>query len=126
MKNLTVCLMLVIGFCLTTKVQAQSADIKFETETHTFGKVSLGKPVTFDFKYTNLGDAPLIISKAEGSSNDIVLKFSKESLSQNGTAVVSVTYTPTGNAAPFSKTITIASNARIPVKVLYIKGEIIP
>ena len=41
------------------------ADIKFEQTTHNFGTFSENSPVvSYTFKFTNVGDAPLVIHQA--------------------------------------------------------------
>src|ERR1700753_2564715 len=43
------------------------AKMKFEKETHDFGKIKPGDIVNFDFKFTNTGNAPLIITDGYAS-----------------------------------------------------------
>ena len=44
------------------------ADIKFEQTTHNFGTFSENSPVvSYTFKFTNVGDAPLVIHQAVAS-----------------------------------------------------------
>ncbi len=44
-----------------------SAIIKFEKDTHNFGKLIEGEIVTYSFKFTNLGKGPLVIGHASAS-----------------------------------------------------------
>ena len=37
---------------------------KWVETTHDFGKIPQGKPVTYEFKFTNVGTAPIVISQA--------------------------------------------------------------
>lgn len=125
MKKILAALTLFIGvtFAAQAQTDTKSPQFKFESETHNFGKILVNKPVTFDFKYENTGEEPLIITKAEASCGCTVPKYTITPTKKGETGVISVTYSAAGPASPFSKTITIMSNSKTPVKVLYIKGE---
>jgi hypothetical protein len=123
MKKILVLFAFVLGFGIAANAQAKPAEFKFEADTHDFGKIPMGKPVTYEFKYTNVGEQPLIITKAEGSCGCTVPKYTSTPLKKGETGVISVTFNAAAGPSPFSKTVTVSSNAKTPVKVLYIKGE---
>jgi len=125
MKKILVLFAFVMGFGLMANAQtaAKPAEFKFEAETHDFGKITVNKPVTYDFKYTNVGEEPLIITKAEASCGCTVPKYTTVPLKKGETGTISVTFSAAGAPQPFTKTVTVTSNAKTPVKVLYIKGE---
>lgn len=123
MKKLLIAIAFIFGVTLATKAQTKPAEFKFEQETHDFGKVVLGKPVSFDYKFTNIGDQPLIITKVEPTCGCTVPKFTNVPIKKGETGTISITYNPAGAAMPFNKAITVSSNAKTPVKVLYFKGE---
>lgn len=102
----------------------EKAEFKFEKETHDFGKISQGKPVSVDFKFTNIGDEPLIITNIESVCGCTVPKYTNTPILKGQTGTITVTYNAAA-MAPFSKGLTIRSNAKTPVKVIYIKGEVI-
>jgi len=105
------------------KIDAQ-AEFKFEKETHDFGKIPQGNPVSIDFKFTNIGDEPLIISNIESVCGCTVPKYTNTPILKGKSGIITVTYNAAA-IAPFSKGLTIKSNAKTPVKVIYIKGEVI-
>ncbi|WP_316739408.1 DUF1573 domain-containing protein [Pedobacter aquatilis] len=124
MKKIFVLFAFILGFGLVANAQtAAKAEFKFEAETHDFGKITVNKPVTYDFKYTNVGEEPLIITKAEASCGCTVPKYTTVPLKKGESGTISVTFSAAGAPQPFTKTVTITSNAKTPVKVLYIKGE---
>ncbi|MCX2429466.1 MULTISPECIES: DUF1573 domain-containing protein [unclassified Pedobacter] len=123
MKKILVLFAFVLGFGVVANAQSKPADFKFESETHDFGKIPMGKPVTFDFKYTNVGEEPLIISKAEASCGCTVPKYTSTPIKKGETGVISVTFNAAAGPSAFSKAVTLTSNAKTPIKVLYIKGE---
>ena len=123
MKKLLVLLTFVLGISVASFAQAKPAEFKFDAESHDFGKIPLGKPVSVDFKFVNIGDEPLILTKVETTCGCTVPTYTKTPVLKGQTGVIKVTYSPAGSPLPFSKSITITSNAKTTTKVLYIKGE---
>ena len=123
MKKLIVLLTFVLGVTLTTFAQSKPAEFKFDKESYDFGKIPLTKPVTVDFTFTNVGDEPLIITKVETTCGCTVPVYTQTPVKKGESGSIKVTYNPAGSPLPFSKSITITSNAKTTTKVLYIKGE---
>jgi len=125
MKKLFFLCAVLIGFGAMTAMKIdEKPEFKFEKEVHDFGKIAQGKPVQVDFKFTNVGDEPLIITSVESTCGCTVPKYTSTPVKKGESGVITVTY----NAAavmPFSKAVTIKSNAQTPVKLLYIKGEVV-
>lgn len=123
MKKLLILFTLILGTTIAVQAQNLPAEFKFDKESHNFGKVVLGTPVSVDFKFTNIGDQPIIISGVESSCGCTVPEYTKTPVKKGETGIVKVTFNPAGAALPFSKIVTITSNAKTTTKVLYIKGE---
>ncbi|GAA4464609.1 DUF1573 domain-containing protein [Nibrella saemangeumensis] len=103
---------------------AQKGVMKFKKETHDFGKVEQGKPVTHVFEFTNTGTDPVVIADAVASCGCTKPTFSREPIMPGKTGSISATY----NAAAmggFNKSVTVTSNAETPSIVLYLKGEVV-
>jgi hypothetical protein len=95
------------------------------TETnYDFGRIVQGKPVTATFKFTNKGEAPLIISNARGSCGCTGVEYPKEPVMPGKTGEVKATYNAAAMGA-FSKTVTVESNAEGGMVTLMFKGEVI-
>lgn len=125
MKKLILLCGVVFLFATVTALKIESAaEFKFEKETHDFGKVPQGTPVSIDFKFTNIGDEPLIISNIESVCGCTVPKYTKTPVLKGQSGTITVTYNAAA-LAPFSKGLTIKSNAKTPIKVIYIKGEVV-
>jgi len=131
-----ICLMLFIGVFTTPLFSQQLAVVnflspRFETAdfswivtTHDFGKIKVNKHVTHEFKFTNSGDAPLVISSVQASCGCTVTDYSKDPIAPGAEGYVKATY----NAAKvgvFSKTVTVNANAAESVVQLTIKGEVV-
>ena len=102
-----------------------AAEIVFETEVHDFGTIEYGGNGTYDFKFSNTGKSPLIISNARGSCGCTVPKWPKEPVGKGQSGSINVQY-DTKRPGPFTKTVTINSNAKTPTKVITIKGVVSP
>ncbi|TDB69232.1 DUF1573 domain-containing protein [Arundinibacter roseus] len=113
-----------VAFCLATAVFAHAAASFSWIETsHDFGKIQKGKPVVASFEFKNSGTQPLVISQAVGSCGCTGVEFSKDPILPNQTGSIKATF----NAAvvgPFSKSVTVTSNAETGVVVLKIHGEV--
>ncbi|WP_395627678.1 DUF1573 domain-containing protein [Daejeonella sp.] len=125
MKKLVILCSVLFLFASVTAFKVEDkAEFKFVTETHDFGKIPQGKPVTVDFKFTNIGNEPLIISNIASVCGCTVPKYTNTPILKGQTGTITVTY----NAAAmsfFSKGLTITSNSKTPTKVIYIKGEVV-
>jgi hypothetical protein len=131
-----ICLILLVGAFTTPVFSQQLAVInflspRFETPNfswivtnHDFGKIKLNSPVTHEFRFTNSGDAPLVISSVQASCGCTVTDYSKDPIAPGSEGYVKATY----NAAKvgvFSKTVTVNANAAESVVQLTIKGEVV-
>ena len=125
MKKLIILCSVVFLFASVTAFKIEEkAEFKFEKETHDFGKIAQGKPVSVEFKFTNTGNEPLIITNIESVCGCTVPKYTNTPVLKGQTGTISVTYNAAA-LAPFSKGLTIRSNAKTPIKVIYIKGEVV-
>ncbi|GAB3756590.1 DUF1573 domain-containing protein [Spirosoma pomorum] len=103
---------------------AQKGVMKFAQETHDFGKIEQGKPVTHVFDFKNTGSDPVIINDAQASCGCTKPSFSREPIMPGKSGQISATFNA---AAPgqFTKTVTVTSNAASSQAVLYLKGEVV-
>jgi hypothetical protein len=122
MKKLFLLVAFVIGFTSISMAQTKPGEFKFDSEVHDFGKIVLGKEVTHTFNFTNVGDAPIIISKVETTCGCTIPEYSKVPVKKGEKGFIKLTLTPSGPAVPIVKSITLTSNARTTTKVLLIKG----
>jgi hypothetical protein len=101
-------------------------NISFINETHDFGEVVEGKVATHEFVFTNTGNAPLIIQNVQASCGCTSPFWTKEPVMPGKTGTIKASYNSAGRPGPFTKSLTITSNAaNTPSKVVYIKGMVI-
>jgi hypothetical protein len=130
MKNLFFSFLLFAGISFTASAQEQkvatgekTSEISFEKELHDFGTLDYAADGTYAFKFTNTGDENLVISNCQGSCGCTVPKWPREPILKGQSAYITVSY-DTKRPGPFTKTVTVTSNAKSPTKVLTIKGEV--
>ncbi len=135
MKIKSLLLLLFIGFTTVSFAQEKKTldniandpnqpEFKFETEEYDFGKITQGESVTYEFKFTNLGTEPMIISKAEGSCGCTVPIWPKEPIMKGQKSTIKVTFNSTGKMGVQDKTVTLTSNAKQNPIVIHIKGTV--
>lgn len=99
----------------------------FDSETIDYGTVPANSDGKREFTFVNNGTQPLIITNAAGSCGCTVPTFPKEPIMPGARAVIGVKYDTSRAGQPFSKNVTITSNAKdMPSKVLTIKGTVSP
>lgn len=130
MKKLFFTTFLSVGLLISAFAQDQKAasgekmpEISFEKELHDFGTIDYASDGTYAFKFTNTGDENLVISNCQGSCGCTVPKWPREPILKGQSAYITVSY-DTKRPGPFTKTVTVTSNAKSPTKVLTIKGEV--
>jgi len=105
---------------------ASGPSINVDKEVHDYGDVPFGGDGTCEFKVTNSGTEPLILSKCKGSCGCTVPKCDPNPILPGESSVITVKY-DTKRPGPINKSVTINSNAtNEPVKVVRIKGTVAP
>lgn len=94
----------------------------FKFSIHDFGNIQEGPTAEHEFEFTNTGKEPIIISNVSASCGCTTPSYSKDPVLPGKKGKIKAIYNTQGRVSPFTKTITITSNAG--VKVLTIKGEV--
>lgn len=100
------------------------AKIEFETEIIDYGTIEQNSNGVREFKFTNSGNGPLIISEARKSCGCTIPTWPKEPIKPGENSVIKVKYA-TNRIGVFNKMVTIISNAERSSIVLRIKGKIL-
>ncbi len=103
---------------------SQKGVMKFKEESHNFGKIEQGKPVTHAFLFKNTGTEPVIISKVEVSCGCTTPEFTRDPVLPGRTGTIKATY-DAANLHGFIKPLTVLSNSESPSITLYLKGEVV-
>ncbi|CAA0141415.1 DUF1573 domain-containing protein [Tenacibaculum maritimum] len=111
------------AICFIT-LTATAQEFKFEEETIDYGKIALGSEGKRVFEFTNIGDAPLIISDVKSTCGCTVPSKPEAPIMPGEKGKIEVSY-DTKRLGGFSKAITIMSNAKGQErKMVKIKGYI--
>lgn len=98
----------------------------FEQTDHDFGSINEGDVVEHTFKFTNTGDAPLIIQNAQGSCGCTVPDWTREPIPVGGEGVVTAKFNSKGKPNAQNKTVTITANTWPKTTTLRIKAMVNP
>ncbi|MCI0473252.1 MAG: DUF1573 domain-containing protein [Ignavibacteria bacterium] len=109
---------------LTASLKAPK--IVFKEDVHDFGKVPRGPELQYNFKFTNKGNAPLVIERVQTSCGCTGATVGdKKEYKKNESGEIKVNFATQGRDGQQEKTITIFSNdPENPQKTLSIKCEI--
>lgn len=107
--------------------QQNNAKISFNTDKYNYGTIKEDDETAYyDFDFKNTGATPLIIQRVSTSCGCTTPEWPKEPIAPGKSGKIRVGYDPKGRPGPFSKTISVYSNADVNVVVLQISGEVLP
>lgn len=106
------------------KITADNAEFTWTMKEFDFGQIKMGVPVNHEFKFTNSGDAPLLITSVQASCGCTVTSYSKDPIEAGGEGFVKATYNA-ASVGQFTKTVTVTANTDVSVIQLTIKGEVV-
>ncbi len=109
----------------STDNTAGEAVFTFDKEEHDFGTLVDGEKVSYSFRFTNTGDAPLIISTAKGSCGCTVPNWPKEPIAPGEGGTIDVTFNSSGRSGVQSKAVTLTANTNPNRKVIRITSEVV-
>ncbi len=98
--------------------------VKFEQEIFDFKTIQQGEKVHYDFKFTNTGKSPLIITNATATCGCTQPEFPKEPVKPGEEGLIKVTFNSEGKQGMQDKVITLTSNANPEANQLHLVGEV--
>lgn len=99
------------------------AAFKWSETTHDFGQIAQGKPVTAEFKFTNTGKVPLVLSSVNASCGCTTPDWTKDPIPPGKSGFIKATFNAAA-AGSFNKSVTVNANVEGGATYLYIKGEV--
>lgn len=124
MKRLLFCLIAIMAMAVS--VQAKKyPQIKFEKSVVDMGTFCMDEPVRkCVFRFTNVGDAKLVINKVRVTCGCTVVDYPKDFIAPGGSGEIMVTYDGTGKMpGRFKKSITIEANTKDVLTRIFIQGD---
>lgn len=98
--------------------------VSFENIAHDFGTIPQGKKVSHTYKFTNNGEAPLVIQSANPTCGCTVSDYTKESIPVGGTGFVTADF-DAKTAGTQNKSITVTTNAWPRTTTLTFKANVV-
>jgi hypothetical protein len=125
-------LMLVLSFMCLLSVGLNAQDkqtetietIVFDKTVHEYGTIERGGDGNSEFKFTNKGKEPLILTNVRSSCGCTVPQWPREPILPGESGVIKVKY-DTNRMGAINKSVIVSSNATNPTVVLRIKGKVV-
>ena len=108
---------------VTPQPKVDVAVFEWDSQAFDFGKIKQGVPATHEFKFTNKGKVPLVITNAQPSCGCTTPDWTRTPVAPGEKGFIKATF----NAAavgPFTKSVTVTANVENGTTVLQIKGEV--
>jgi hypothetical protein len=130
MKKLLFLLVFAVGttaaFSQVTATGKQDVAVAtFDAASFDFGKIKQGVPVNHEFKFTNTGKIPMIITNVAASCGCTTPDWTKDPIPPGGQGFIKATFNA-ASAGGFNKTVTVTSNIENGFVQLTIRGEVLP
>jgi len=106
-----------------TEPKAEVAVAAFDSQNFDFGKIKQGVPATHEFKFTNKGKVPMIITNVQASCGCTTPDWTKDPIPPGGEGFIKATYNAAALGA-FTKSVTVTSNIENGFVQLSIRGEV--
>lgn len=127
MKKLLFTIALLTGVFAYTFAQTSASEtapvMSFEKTVHDYGTINKNADGKCEFKFTNTGREPLILSKPRSNCGCTVPDWPQEPIMPGQSNKIVVTY-DTSKPGPINKQVTVISNAVNSPVVLQIKGMV--
>lgn len=109
----------------TAAVASPDAPVmSFESGMYNFGKIVHGEKVHHEYKFTNTGKTPLIITNATATCGCTIPEPPKEPIKPGASGVIKVEFNSEGKMGMQDKIITITSNGNPSTSELHLIGEV--
>lgn len=102
----------------------KQAVIQFDKTEYDFGKILQGEVVSYTFHFTNVGNAPLLITGVDKSCGCTASDYSREPVEPGKTGQIKITYDSKGHHGFQSKTLVVLANTNPAQTKLRIKAEV--
>jgi len=108
-----------------TVKQTNAPIMNFDKSSYDFGKITRGDKVTYDFKFTNTGKSPLIITNAVASCGCTTPNWPKTPVIPGQSGQITVVFNSTGKVGLQDKMVTITANTNPAQTVVHLVGEVL-
>jgi len=106
-------------------IVSANTEIVFTEYEHDFGPVEAGEKVSYTFTFENRGPEDLIIASANTTCGCTVPRFDSRPVKAGDKGNLEVVFDTSGRQGLQSKTVSVHSNAKVPVVLLKITAYVI-
>lgn len=99
---------------------------KFEHELWDFGKINEGEEVKHVYRFTNVGNEDMVISKVTATCGCTIPRWNREPIPPGGEGEIEVKFNSKNKPGNQSKSVTITANTVPPTTMLHFKATVIP
>ena len=113
-----------IGAPAPVQTPQTPSQLKWEKETHEFGTIEQGKPVSYEFTFTNTTNKDITLTNVKASCGCTATNYTKTAVKPGEKGIVTATYNAAAGGA-FHKTVTVmTSEENSAPKIITIKGTV--
>ncbi len=109
----------------TVTVKKDSAVLKISEKIFDFGTVKQGQPTTHEYKVTNTGNKPLVISDVVRGCGCTTPRWTQDPILPGQSGSIWATFKSDIGYGHIMKPLHIYSNATVPQMDIYIQGELL-
>jgi hypothetical protein len=102
--------------------KVSGANIEFVSLEHDFGTIKDGEKVFWNFRFTNTGNAPLLINRVKADCGCTVPDYPRTPIAPGEEGKIKVTFDSKGRMGRQIKQVTVLSNSERPTNVLTIRA----
>ncbi len=111
-------------FSTAALAQFQYPRFQWEKSTHDFGELTHKSAVSYEFEFTNKGQAPLVIAEVEPSCGCTVTEYTREPIMPGKKGKVKASF-DSASLGKFNKSIKVTANVEGGPEYLYIRGTVV-
>jgi Protein of unknown function (DUF1573). len=100
------------------------ASFHWANTVYDFGKTKIGIPVAYEFRFTNTGAVPLLVTSVKASCGCTVTAYTKDPVKKGDSGFVRATYNA-ASVGVYNKTVDVYANTAEGKMKLTIRGEIV-
>lgn len=113
-----------VGQTIIPGADSSGAVLEVADDAYDFGVIKEGEKVEHEFKFTNTGSSPLIVSNVQASCGCTTPEYSKNPIAPGEEGSVKVVFNSAGQAGKQHKVVTVTSNAASKHTQLHLRGEV--
>ncbi len=113
-----------IGQTVIPSADSSAAVLELASDSYDFGEIKEGEKIEHEFRFTNTGSTPLIISNVQASCGCTTPEYSKNPIAPGEEGMVKVVFNSAGQPGKQHKIVTVTSNALSTNTLLHLRGEV--